>query len=260
MKFLVNSLKSLSKFEIILWVGSVAAITVSFLAVRNTDYLTLCASVAGATSLIFIAKGNVLGQFVMLLFAALYGAVSFYFRYYGEMITYLGMNAPVTIIAIISWLKNPAEGGKPEVKVNTLKLKEYFFMLALAAAVTVAFYFILSAFDTPNIIFSTVSVFTSFIACYLEIRRSEFYAICFVANDIVLIILWTLATVENINYICMIICFTVFLINDIYGFINWTKRKKRQHATSAPPTSESEISSPEKTETDLPPDTKNIEE
>ena len=69
MKFFVKTFKSLTAFEIVLWVGSVVAITVAFTAARNTDYLTLCASLVGATALIFIAKGNVFGQFVMLAFA-----------------------------------------------------------------------------------------------------------------------------------------------------------------------------------------------
>ena len=233
MKFFVKTFKSLTAFEIVLWVGSVVALTVAFTAARNTDYLTLCASLVGATALIFIAKGNVFGQFVMLAFAALYGAVSYYFRYYGEMITYLGMTAPVTVIAIITWLKHPSSDGNPAVKVNSLKLREYIFLAVLSAGVTTGFYFILKAFDTPNIIFGTVSVFTSFTASYLERRRSEFYAVCFVANDIVLIVLWSLATAENLNYICMIICFAVFLINDVYGFINWTKTKRRQKSAEA---------------------------
>lgn len=232
MKFLLNSLKSLNKFEIALWVCSVTAITAAFIAVKNTNYLTLCASLLGVTSLIFIAKGNVLGQFLLLAFAAFYGAVSFTFRYYGEMITYLGMTAPVTVAAIICWLKNPSAGNMCEVKVNSLKLKEYLLMLALGAAVTAGFYFILRALDTPNLIFGALSVFTSFTASYLEVRRSRFYALFFVANDCVLIVLWTLATVADINYICMIACFTVFLVNDAYGFICWTRTQYRQRRQS----------------------------
>lgn len=53
-----------------------------------------------------------------------------------------------------------------------------------------------------------------------------YYAVAYAANDAVLIILWTLAAFDNIAYISVIICFVVFLINDLYGFISWKKCKK----------------------------------
>lgn len=67
-----------------------------------------------------------------------------------------------------------------------------------------------------------------------HIRRSPFYAVDYAvdyaANDVVLIVLWTLAAVENISYISVVVCFVAFLANDIYSFINWRKIEKRQTA------------------------------
>ncbi len=58
--------------------------------------------------------------------------------------------------------------------------------------------------------------------------RSSAYALSYAANDIVLIILWIMASLDNISYLPMIVCFAMFFINDIYGFINWRRMKKRQ--------------------------------
>lgn len=131
--------------------------------------------------------------------------------------------------ALISWLKNPYNGNKAEVKVNRLKKNEPIFMWLITAAITIIFYFILKAFDTKNIIPSTISVTTSFLAVYLTFRRSPFYAIGYAANDVVLIVLWTLAAFEDLSYISVIVCFIAFLANDIYGFISWRKMEKRQN-------------------------------
>ena len=103
-------------------------------------------------------------------------------------------------------------------------------MLVLTAAVTLAFYFILKAFHTANLIPSTLSVTTSFLAVYLTFRRSAAYAVCYAANDVVLIALWILATLEDLSYISVVICFAVFFVNDVYGFVSWSKMKKRQSA------------------------------
>lgn len=136
----------------------------------------------------------------------------------------------MAVFALISWLKNPYEGKKSEVKVNRISKWETIFMLALTCVVTLIFYFVLEYFNTQNLFFSTVSVTTSFLAVYLTFRRSAFYAVGYAANDIVLIILWTMASMADISYVSVVICFVVFFVNDLYGFTSWQKMKIRQGA------------------------------
>ena len=226
----LKSLKGyFSKFEIALWAVSVSLIIISFSVFDRSNYITLAASLLGATSLIFNAKGNPVGQALIIVFGVLYGIVSYTYAYYGEMITYLCMTAPMAVIALIAWLKNPYKGNRAQVKVNRLKFREIIFLSLLTAAVTVAFYFILRYFNTVNLLPSTLSVTTSFIAVYLTFRRSPYFAIAYAANDIVLIVLWILATLTDISYLSVTICFIVFLANDIYSFINWLKMRRRQN-------------------------------
>ena len=217
-----------SKSEIILWCSSVSLIIGSFCVFDRENYLTLSASLIGVTSLIFNAKGNPFGQLLMVLFSLLYGIISYGFDYYGEMITYLGMTMPMAIFALISWLKNPYKDNKAEVKVNTISIKETLFMWVGAAVITILFYFILAYFNTANIIPSTISVTTSFVAVYLTFRRSPLFALAYASNDIVLIVLWIMASVYDIRYISVVVCFVAFIINDIYGYISWQKMKIRQ--------------------------------
>lgn len=216
--------------ELILWGSSVGLILSFFLIFDRSNILTLIASLIGATSLIFNAKGNPFGQFLMIVFSILYGMISYTFSYYGEMVTYLGMTAPMALFALIAWLRHPYKGRKSEVEVNRLYPREYFFMILLSTAVTVLFYYILAAFETANLLPSTLSVTTSFIAVYLTFRRSPYYAVAYAANDVILIILWILASRQNTAYFSVTVCFFIFLINDLYGFISWRKMQKRQRS------------------------------
>lgn len=227
MKRIKMLLSSFSVFERILWLGSLVIVTVSFLCVPKKDYLTLIASLIGVTALIFVAKGYIIGQILCVIFAVFYGIVSFHFKYYGEMITYLGMSAPMAIASVISWAKNPYKGSEV-VRVNKMKKYQIFLMVILAIGVTAIFYFILRALGTNNLIFSTISVTTSFLAVYMTFLRSPYYALGYAANDVVLIVLWVLASCESPAYIPMIICFLMFLANDIYGFINWKRIERAQ--------------------------------
>ena len=217
-----------SKGELTLWGSSAGLILVSFFLFDRVNFMTLAASLIGTTSLIFNAKGNPIGQALMIVFSLLYGVISYTFSYFGEMITYLGMTGPMALFALISWLRNPYNGNHAEVTVNRLGNRELVLMYVLTALVTLGFYFILDHFGTANMIPSTLSVTTSFIAVYLTFRRSPYFALAYAANDVVLIVLWTLAAVEDISYLSVIICFVMFLINDLYGFVSWKRMEKRQ--------------------------------
>ena len=172
---MVHLIKRLAYFtpgEYLLWGSSTALILLSFLLFDRENYLTLAASLIGASSLIFNAKGNPFGQLLMVIFSIQYGVISYTFAYYGEMITYLGMTGPMALFALIAWLRNPYKGNRAEVAVNRLSGKEIGLMFLLSVVVTALFYFILVYFETANIVPSTLSVTTSFIAVYLTFRRS----------------------------------------------------------------------------------------
>lgn len=224
---LKNPFKDLTKFELLLWLVSVSVIIISFVISGGDDILTIIASLIGVTALIFVAKGYVIGQVLTVVFAVFYGIISYFFRYYGEMITYLCMTAPIAIMAVISWIKNPYEGTK-EVKVSHVTKKQVLVMATLAIVTTIIFYFILKAMNNANLLFSTISITTSFLASYLTFLRSPYYAVAYSANDVVLIVLWTMATLEDRSYLPMILCFVMFLINDMYGFFNWRRMRIRQ--------------------------------
>ena len=67
---------------------SAVGIVISFFSFDRDSYITLMASLIGVTSLIFNAKGNPAGQFLMIVFSVLYGFISYTFSYYGEMLMY----------------------------------------------------------------------------------------------------------------------------------------------------------------------------
>lgn len=221
-------LQYFSPFEWGLWLGSMTASALSFCLGGSFHPLTLLASLLGVTSLIFIAKGNVIGQVLVSVFSIFYALVSFQQRYFGEMITYLCMSLPAAVIAFITWLKNPSKHSKNEVQVATVSAMKLLFLSVLTLIVTIAFYFILAYFQTNNLIVSTISVATSFLASALLVLRSHYYALAYAANDVVLIVLWLSSCFVSLSYLPMVICFVAFLFNDLYAFYNWKRIQTRQ--------------------------------
>ena len=219
-----------TKGELALWGGSAGAILLAFALFDRGNWLTLAASLVGVTSLIFSAKGNPIGQGLMVVFSLLYGVISWQVAYYGEMITYLGMTMPMAVAALVSWLRHPYKGNRAQVQVDRLREGEWLRLALLTAAVTAVFFFILRAFHTANLALSTLSVTTSFAAVYLTARRSPWYAVAYAANDVVLIGLWLLAARWDRACLSVAVCFCAFLLNDLYGFLCWRRMHRRQQA------------------------------
>ena len=223
-----NPIKSLTRREWCLWLASLAVVLIANQITPELDPLTMTAALVGVTSLVFAAKGNVWSQVLMIVFSILYGVISFRFHYWGEMITYLGMTAPIAVMSVVSWLKHPYQAGKSEVAVARLTAGQIAWMSGLGLIVTVLFYFILAYFETANLLVSTVSILTSFLASYLMFCRSPAYALAYAANDLVLIVLWVLAAMDSLSYLPMVVCFAMFFCNDLYGFYNWRRMRSRQ--------------------------------
>ncbi len=227
-----DPIKTLTKMDRLLWICSLAAVLISNILPGHLDILTLAAALIGVTSLIFAAKGNVWAQILMIVFSILYGIISYRFRYWGEMVTYLGMTLPMAVWSMMTWIRNPSADNGSEVEIQRLNRKHIGGLVIFTAAVTVVFYYTLKALGTPNMVFSTISVTTSFLAASLTMLRSSYYALGYAANDIVLIVLWILASLKDPAYIPVVVNFSIFFLNDMYGFISWKKREIRQAQTA----------------------------
>ena len=205
-------------------------ILASFLAFDGENYLALASSLIGVTSLLFNAKGNPVGQVISIAFCLIYGFISWEYAYYGEMITYLGMTLPMSMVTLVIWLRNPYKGNRMCVQVERLRPADLLWLTVLTVVVTVVFGFLLAALHTANLGPSILSISTSTIAVYLSWRRSPWFAVGYALNDLVLIVLWALASARDTGAISVLMCFVTFFVNDLYGFRNWRRMLRQQAA------------------------------
>ncbi|MBP3582280.1 MAG: nicotinamide mononucleotide transporter [Clostridia bacterium] len=215
-------------YEILFLSIGEAAIVVSFIFAADKNWLSLITSMIGVFIVMGTAKGLVIAPFVNIVFNILYSIVSISQKYYGEAIIYIFMMMPIAIFTIVQWIRNKNPERKEEVLVGGIKKIEYPIIAGATVVLTVAFYFLLKALHTNELVVSTISLVTSVVASYLLIRRSSYYAIGFILNDIVLIVLWGLASSKDISLLPQAICFAAFLLNDAYGFVRWKMEERKQ--------------------------------
>lgn len=212
-----------SSLEWAIWLASILAISLAYIIWGQGAYLNLLASLLGATALIFNAKGNPIGQVLVIFFSLIYAYLALQNRYYGELITYAGMTLPMAVLALISWLRHPFEGDKAQVQIEQIKTRDWTQIILLTLAVTLIFYPILAYFNTQALLVSTLSITTSFSAVLLTYKRSPYFALAYWLNDVILMILWLIAAQTASQNYLLVICFATFLVNDSYTFINWRK-------------------------------------
>ena len=221
--------KGWNLFEILFLITSFLTISLCFIFLPNKNWLSYTSSLFGVFAVLLVSKGVVWAPIVNLIYGIFYITTSITQKYYGEAIIYGLVMTPLYIFSIISWLKNRKNENENIVKVNQIKGIEYLYLSIATIFLSIAFYFILKLLNTSELLVSTFSFTSSAFATYLMFRRCSFYAVGFIIDDIVSIVLWSLSVVNmGVGYIPSVLCFCIFLINDVYGFIHWKIEEKNQ--------------------------------
>ena len=222
-------LKDWSNFEKILLFGSIIIVSIVGIAFKS-DILTVYCSIVGIITALLLAKGKNLGQVFGLLITILYSIVSYKNKYYGEVLIYALLMLPMYIIGIFTWINHKSE-KTDSVEINSIKKKEWIIVSVISIGVFIGIYYLLKAFNTNELIVSTLSVLASLFAVYLQIRRSKYSFGFYLINDIILMFLWGIPVLHG-NYILvpMLLNPTINFINDAYGFYNWKKTEKIQRS------------------------------
>lgn len=221
-------LKDWKKWEIIFLITCWFVVLTCFFASDKKNVLSLITSLIGITSVFVLAKGLFFAPYLDISYNILYSIMSIIMCYYGEAIIYIFIMMPISIFSIIAWFKNK-KGDSSVVKTNKISGKEWLLLFIITIFLTIGFYFLLKLLHTRELIVSTISLISSVIGAYLILRRSSYYAIVFIFNDIILIVLWALSIGSfGLSYLPSIFSFVIFLFNDFYGFVRWKKEEKKK--------------------------------
>ena len=229
-KKIANFFKQISIFEYILTIISLIIIVVFSFAFK-VGILKILFSLLGVIMLLFVSKGWIIGEFFSLAYMTLYAIISYFSHYYGEMIISIFISLPISIFTFINWIKHPKNKGEQEIRISSLSNFSMLCIITFSILLFIPLYFLLKYFNTPNLIISTLSIIASLIASLLLLFRSHYYALFFILNDIIVMILWILLCKIDISNLMMVITFLISLVFDIYGLINWSKIKKKQAKT-----------------------------
>ncbi len=240
-------INKLNWFERIFPIVALLIVTVSFIISPEKNWLSFVSAFIGVFAFFCVAKGLVIAPFLSIIQSIFYVIISYYQSYYGELI--LGaLYILLSFVTIFTWLKNRNKKDKDFVQVNKIKPLEFVVIIVVGAGVGVGCYFMLRALNTNELLTSTFSMVASLISSYLVLRRSSYYSVGYIINDVIVVILWSF-TIKSVGlaFLPTILGYAIYFVNDIYGLVNWKIMEKRQDMESKLEENSAEVEDKNKT-------------
>ena len=187
--------------------------------------LGLIAALTGMLSVILVAKGKISNYYFGIVNVVLYGFISYQSKYYGEAMLNLGYFLPMQLIGLVMWSKNQVNvDEKNEVKTERMKAKEIIFWSTVSIVGILIYGMILKKIGNALPYADAFTNVLSIIAMILMLKRYIEQWAVWILIDIVSIYMWFFIK-SNYNITIMWIA---YLINAIYGLVNWMILYKKE--------------------------------
>lgn len=219
-------LKSLTKFEILL-ILSICLINVYLGFVDGgNDCIGLIACITGVICVVMTAKGHISCYYFGIINILAYIYIAYMSKFYGEVMLNGLYYIPMQFIGIYMWKKNMNESTNI-VKSKTMNVK-HIVLLALTSIIAIlAYSFLLKKLDGNLPLIDATSTVLSVFAMYLSVKRFAEQWLLWIVVNIVTVAMWIFALINGgVNSMVMIVMWGAYLLNAIYGYMNWKKLAK----------------------------------
>ncbi len=178
-----------------------------------------------------LAKGKWYGYIFGVFGMLAYCYMSFLEHYWAEAVWHLVVTIPIYLISIFSWFRHQQNKVVKIRKITKLEVTLFVLGLVIMCA---AIWIVLWAVNSPLAWSSAFAITFSFASNYLAMRRSNAAFVVWCLDDVFVIVLWLIPVINGeIALLNVAITTFAFLINDIYGVINWRRMNKQQQFQDA---------------------------
>lgn len=213
------------------WLISFTLIGLGISIAWGDSFIGFIATITGMLANILVAKGKISTYLFGAIGVATYGYVAFGYGLYGEAMLNWGFYFSANIIGFFMWNKNKKQAEEKlfgeDVPVKKLTKKGWLVVVALFIIGSITYAFILTTLNAQQVRLDSMAVVLSIIAQVLMLMRYVEQWYLWVLVNILSIGLWVVTLVQSGgNDYVMIIMWVSYLVNSIYGLINWIKLSK----------------------------------
>lgn len=223
-------LKGWSNFEKV-WILVFTAINIYLFFAWGDSLLGLTSSMAGMICVVLVAKGKISNYYFGIVQAVTYAYISYGYGLYGEAMLNAFFYLPIQFIGIYMWRKHKASSSVKgeDVSVKRLTGKGWITLILVSVFASVIYAELLSVIGGQQVRLDSVAVVLSIIAQILMLKRYAEQWVMWIVVNVLSIILWLVTlTSTGGNDWTMLVMWTAFLFNSIYGYVNWIKMGKKQ--------------------------------
>ena len=197
------------------------------LLIGDIAWIPVVASISGVLCVVLVAKGHIANYFFGIIQVSLYVYISWQSRYWGEVMLNGLYYVPMQFIGFFSWRRRLQSGSATQVQSRRLTPKMHLYIAAGTLLAALVYGYFLDYLDGQNPYLDSISTILSVVAMVLMVRAyAEQWALWICVNALT-VALWSMAVYRNEPHtIVMVMMWSVYLINSVYGLIKWTKSSR----------------------------------
>lgn len=213
----------------IIWLFSFTVIILTLSILWKDTWYGTVASLTGIWCVVLTAKGKISNYYFGIVNVILYAVVAYQSKFYGEVMLNILYFLPMTVWSIFLWKKHKVSEDRPDdVKVITLKWKERILWFIGSVLAVLGYTYLLYVLKGNLPWVDSITTIASIVAMIILARRAIEQWILWIFVDILTVIMWVIAIKQGAGDITILIMWIAYLINAIYGYINWVKLLKDQ--------------------------------
>lgn len=229
MNSFISQFKNWTRFEKV-WIISMTLLLLVSSEMMGDTLLGIITTLTGMLCVVLIAKGNIWNYFWGIINVSLYAFICYQANYAGDFMLNAFFYLPMNVIGLLMWKRHydNAHDVVDTRKFNVIKWICTIIIIAIATAIlSVGMPLINSLLKmdaNPLPIVDAFTTVTSITAMLLMVYRYTEQWILWIVVNLLSIVMWL-----SIGNSAMVIMFTAYEINSIYGYINWRKLNKVQN-------------------------------
>lgn len=224
-----NYFKDWNLFEKI-WLLTFTIVNIYLFFAWQDSWIGLTASLTGMLCVVLTAKAKISSFYWGLINILTYSYVAYKSAYYGDVMLNMLYFLPMTFFGIYFWKKNvKKEKETKTVLVRSLSWKNKAYWLILSVIVVFVYGLFLKWLNgTLPFVDSTTTIF-SIVATILLTKRCSDQWFYWIMVDVFSIVMWAYIFLRDGNEVSMLVMWSAFLVNALYGYYNWRKMEKQQN-------------------------------
>lgn len=225
-----------TKFEL-MWLSIFTIINLYLFFAWEDSFIGLVSSTAGILCVVLVAKGKIANYYFGIIQASTYAYISFNYGLYGEAMLNGLFYFPLQFVGIYLWsrskskVKDKDSVSGEDVIVKRMSLKAWLIVgIATITSIIIYSIFLASIGGNTTGLDSTTTVL-SIVAQILMLKRYAEQWVMWIIINVLSIVMWIIALnlSDTPQDNTMVVMFSAFLLNSIYGYYNWIKLEKKQN-------------------------------